>query len=92
MQYLHVSIMAQGGLSRNGGVGSGLEGEIRSVGFADNTSFTAWQPCLHGTTKSKVNKTGRLNQIRQAILYVWRLTHVREGEIQTAVRWWRVLL
>lgn len=74
------------------GVGNGLEGEIRSAGLADNTSFTTWQPCLHGTTKSKVNKTRRLNQIRQAVLYVWRLTCVRGGEVQKATGWWRVLL
>lgn len=79
MPYLHVVVKAQGGLGRRG-AGSGLEGVIRSVGFVDNASFTAWQPCLHGTTKSKVNKTGRLNEIRQAILYVYRLTYVREGE------------
>lgn len=55
-----------------GGACSGLEGMIRSVGFADKVSFTVWQPCRHGTTKSKVNKTGRLNEIRQAVLYVYR--------------------
>lgn len=51
-------------------------------GSADNASFTAWQPCLHGTTKPKVNKMWRLNQIRQAIFCVYRLTYVSEGAKQ----------
>ena len=61
-------------------------GQITS-GITDNALFTAGQASLRDAAKVKVNKTWRLNKIRQAIVSVYRFTHVRERiQLLTAER------
>lgn len=69
------------------GVGSGLKGEIRSVGLQTMPHSQRGSRAFTAQIKPKVNNSGRLNQIKQAILYVYTLTYVSQGETRKSVGW-----